>query len=176
MPACVECVTRHVMESASCSGTLCGVRVVPRPKYSGGAPAVTPGTVMCAAHSAGGSVTPACSTPRGARRTVCRTRTPSRWNMPEALVGVTVRQPCCFVRESRYVNSRAHQRREAMFPQCFKRPGGGTSHALRQWGGGTSHALKQWGGGTSHALKQWGGGTSHALKQWGSTPRPVRMV
>ncbi|GAA2482328.1 hypothetical protein GCM10010276_19420 [Streptomyces longisporus] len=45
----------------------------------------------------------ACSSPRSERRTVCRTGTPSRWNMPEALVGVTVRQPCCLLRDSRSV-------------------------------------------------------------------------
>ena len=52
-----------------------------------------------------GAATRSCSTPRSARRTVCRTRTPSRWNMPEALVGVTVRQPCCLARGSRSVTA-----------------------------------------------------------------------
>ncbi len=50
-----------------------------------------------------GVCTPVCSTPRHERRTVCLTRTPSRGNMPEALVGVTVRQPCCLARESQTV-------------------------------------------------------------------------
>ncbi|EDY67079.1 conserved hypothetical protein [Streptomyces pristinaespiralis ATCC 25486] len=53
------------------------------------------------------------STPRGAGRTVCTMRTPSRWNMPEALVAVTDSQSCCAVRESHSVMA---VRREAMCP------------------------------------------------------------
>ena len=86
---CVLCVTRHVLESASRSGTFCGMRVVPSMSRTGVAPGVMPEL--------------ACSSPRNERRTVCRTGTPSRWNMPEALVGVTVRQPCCLLRDSQSV-------------------------------------------------------------------------
>jgi len=101
---CVLCVTRHVLESASRSGTFCGMRVVPSMSHAGGAPGAMPDpAVRAAARWADGPTAPACSTPRNERRTVCRTGTPSRWNMPEALVGVTVRQPCCLVRESRSV-------------------------------------------------------------------------
>ena len=95
--------TRHGPESVPRSGTLCGMRVVPRLSRPGGAPEAAPYPAMRAAREAGRIPVPACSTPRGERRTVCRTRTPSRWNMPEALVGVTVRQPCCLARESRSV-------------------------------------------------------------------------
>ena len=80
--ACVLSVTRYGLESIARSGTLCQMRVAPS--------AVRPRSA-------------ACSTARGERRTVCRTGTPSRWNMPEALVGVTVRQPCCLIRDSRSV-------------------------------------------------------------------------
>ena len=100
---CVLRVTCHGLESAPGSGTLCGMRVVLRPSHPGVAPEAAPDLAMRAAPEAGRTPAPACSTPQGERRTVCRTRTPSRWNMPEALVGVTVRQPCCLVRESRSV-------------------------------------------------------------------------
>lgn len=82
IPACVLDVTRHGPESTARSGTLCEMRVA-----------------LSAVRPSGA----ACSTAPGERRTVCRTGTPSRWNMPEALVGVTVRQPCCPTRDSRSV-------------------------------------------------------------------------
>jgi hypothetical protein len=101
---CVLCVTRHVLESAACSGTLCEMRVVPSTSHAGVADGAAPDPAMrTAARRAGRPVSTACSTPRGERRTVSRRGTPSRWNMPEALVGVTVRQPCCLVRDSRSV-------------------------------------------------------------------------
>ncbi len=104
IPGCVQRVTRHGPESAVPSGTFCGMRVVPRTSHAGGAvEAAPPPMVRLAARRAVRACVPACSTPRRERRTVCRRRTPSRWNMPEALVGVTVRQPCCLVRESRSV-------------------------------------------------------------------------
>ena len=97
-------MTRHGPESAGRSGTFCGMRVVPSMSHAGGAPGAMPDpAVRAAARWADGRMAPACSTPRNERRTVCRTGTPSRWNMPEALVGVTVRQPSCLVRESRSV-------------------------------------------------------------------------
>jgi hypothetical protein len=100
---CVLRVTCHGLESAAGSGTLCGMRVVPRSSDPGVAPEAAPDPAMLAAGKAVRTPATACSTPHGERRTVCRTRTPSRWNMPEALVGVTVRQPCCLSRESRSV-------------------------------------------------------------------------
>ena len=86
---CVLCVTRHGPESVARSGTFCGMRVAASTSRVGVAPQA--------------ARRPACSTPHGERRTVCRTGTPSRWNMPEALVEVTVRQPCCRARDSRSV-------------------------------------------------------------------------
>lgn len=104
IPGCVLRETRHGLESGVRSGTLCGMRVAARTSRAGGAPGAVPGrAVRTAARRAIGVLDPACSTPRHARRTVCLTRTPSRGNMPEALVGVTVRQPCCVARESRSV-------------------------------------------------------------------------
>ena len=101
---CVLCVTRHVLESASCSGTLCEMRVVRSLSHAGVADGAAPDpAVRAAARRVGGPVATTCSTPCHERRTVSRTGTPSRWNMPEALVGVTVRQPCCLVRDSRSV-------------------------------------------------------------------------
>ena len=101
---CVLRVTRHVLESAVRSGTLCEMRVVPSTSHAGVALEAAPDpAVRAVARKAGGRSVPACSTPRDKRRTVCRTGTPSRWNMPEALVGVTVRQPCCQPRDSRSV-------------------------------------------------------------------------
>jgi hypothetical protein len=104
IPSCVQRVTRHGLESCDPSGTFCGMRVVPRTSHTGGAAEAAPRCVArAAARRAARAWAPACSTPRRERRTVCRTRTPSRWNMPEALVGVTVRQPCCLARGSRSV-------------------------------------------------------------------------
>jgi hypothetical protein len=101
---CVLCVTRHGLESAARSGTLCEMRVVPSTSHAGVASEAAPdAAVRAVARKVGGPFAPACSTHRHERRTVCRTGTPSRWNMPEALVGVTVRQPCCRVRVSRSV-------------------------------------------------------------------------
>ncbi|MGY3202393.1 hypothetical protein ACVW19_002908 [Streptomyces sp. TE5632] len=104
MPCCVLCVTRHGPESAAHSGTLCGMRVVVSTHSTGFAFGAAP--EMSASATVRRATRPAataCSAGRGGRRTVCRTSTPSRWNMPEALVGVTVRQPCCPVRDSRSV-------------------------------------------------------------------------
>ena len=101
---CVLRVTRHGLESTARSGTLCEMRVVPSTSRAGVALEVAPeSAVRAVARWVGGPSGPACSTPRSKRRTVCRTGTPSRWNMPEALVGVTVRQPCCQLRDSRSV-------------------------------------------------------------------------
>ena len=101
---CVLCVTRHVLESASRSGTFCGMRVVPSTSRAGVASVAAPdAAVRAASRTVGGPLAPTCSTPRNERRTVCHPGTPSRWNMPEALVEVTVRQPCCLVRDSRSV-------------------------------------------------------------------------
>lgn len=101
---CVLCVTRHVLESAPRSGTLCEMRVVPSMSHAGVAEEAAPDPAMrAAARRVESPAATACSTSRGGRRTVSRTGTPSRWNMPEALVGVTVRQPCCPVRDSRSV-------------------------------------------------------------------------
>ena len=101
---CVLRVTRHGLESAVRSGTLCEMRVVPSTSHPGVALEAPPDpAVRAAVRRAGGRSAPACSTPHDKRRTVCRRGTPSRWNMPEALVGVTVRQPCCRLRDSRSV-------------------------------------------------------------------------
>jgi hypothetical protein len=101
---CVLCVTRHGPESPSGSGTLCGMRVVQGTSHAGVACEAAPDRAMrTPARTAEQAFTPACSTARDERRTVSRTRTPSRWNMPEALVGVTERQPCCLTRDSRSV-------------------------------------------------------------------------
>lgn len=101
---CVLRVTCHGLESSVGSGTLCGMRVVQGTSHAGVARGATPDrAVRAAARTAERAFTPACSTPRDERRTVSRTRTPSRWNMPEALVGVTERQPCCLTRDSRSV-------------------------------------------------------------------------
>lgn len=101
---CVLRVTRHGLESAVRSGTLCEMRVVPSMRRAGVALEAAPDlAVRALARRARGRSVPACSTPRDKPRTVCRTGTPSRWNMPEALVGVTVRQPCCQLRDSRSV-------------------------------------------------------------------------
>lgn len=121
IPACVLCVIRHRVESVSGSGTLRGMRVVLEPGDPGAACAAAPVRGEGSRRRCAGPARRAflavsarsCSTPRSVRRTVCTTRTPSRWNMPEALVAVTVRQPCCRVRESRSVTLR---RREAMCP------------------------------------------------------------
>ncbi|MFV0135258.1 hypothetical protein ACLGIH_18895 [Streptomyces sp. HMX87] len=104
MRGCVLHVTRHGPESAPGSGTLWWMRVVPSANRAGVAPGAAPEpAVRTAARRAERPSAAACSTPRNERRTVCRTGTPSRWNMPEALVGVTVRQPCCPTRDSRSV-------------------------------------------------------------------------
>ncbi len=96
--------TRHVPESPSGSGTLCEMRVVPRAGRPGVARAAAPDpAVRAAVHEVGRPVSPMGSIPGDGRRTVCRTGTPSRGNMPEALVAVTVRQPCCLARESQSV-------------------------------------------------------------------------
>ena len=101
---CVLCVTRHGPESSRGSGTLCGMRVVQGTSHAGVACEAAPDrAVRSAVRMAERAFTPACSTPRNERRTVSRTRTPSRWNMPEALVGVTERQSCCLARDSRSV-------------------------------------------------------------------------
>ncbi|WP_374228921.1 acyl-CoA dehydrogenase family protein [Streptomyces sp. DH8] len=118
---CGPCGVGHRAESGPASGTLRGMRVVLEPGDPGAACAAAPvpgegSRRRCAgpARRAFPAVSArSCSTPRNVRRTVCTTRTPSRWNMPEALVAVTVRQPCCRVRESRSVTLR---RREAMCP------------------------------------------------------------
>lgn len=121
IPGCVLCVIRHRVESAPRSGTLRGMRVVLEPDDPGLACAAAPVRGEGPCRRCAGPAREAilavsarsCSTPRSVRRTVCTTHTPSRWNMPEALVAVTVRQPCCRVRESRSVTLR---RREAMCP------------------------------------------------------------
>ena len=101
---CVRSVTRHGAESGVRSGTLCGMRVVPSTSHAGAAfEAASYPAVLAAARPACGPFAPACSTLHGKRRTVCSRGNPSRWNMPEALVGVTVRQPCCQSRDSRSV-------------------------------------------------------------------------
>lgn len=101
---CVRSVTRHGAESGVRSGTLCGMRVVPSTSHAGAAfEAASYPAVLAAARPAYGLFAPACSTLHGKRRTVCNRGNPSRWNMPEALVGVTVRQPCCQSRDSRSV-------------------------------------------------------------------------
>ncbi len=85
-------------------GALIPLRVlplVPSPPGVGG-PSGTLGE-MRVALSAVGPGGAACSTAPEERRTVWRRGTPSRWNMPEALVGVTVRQPCCPTRDSHSV-------------------------------------------------------------------------
>lgn len=97
-------LTRHVPESPSGSGTLCEMRVVPRAGRPGVARAAAPDPAARAAvREVGRPVSPMGSIPGDGRRTVCRTGTPSRGNMPEALVAVTVRQPCCLARESQSV-------------------------------------------------------------------------
>ena len=104
IPCCVLGVTCHGLESEFRSGTFWWMRVVPRSSRAGVAPVAAPEWAVPGTREVGRSLdAPVCSTPRNERRTVCRTRTPSRWNMPEALVGVTVRQPCCPVRGSRSV-------------------------------------------------------------------------
>ncbi len=121
MPTCALCVIRHRVESVSGSGTLRGMRVVLEPGDPGAACAAAPVRGEGSRRRCAGPARRAflavparsCSTPRNVRRTVCTTHTPSRWNMPEALVAVTVRQPCCRVGESRSVTLR---RREAMCP------------------------------------------------------------
>ncbi|MFC5957820.1 hypothetical protein ACFP51_26135 [Streptomyces pratens] len=103
-PGCVLRVTRHGPESAVRSGTLCGMRVVVSTRRTGVASEASPERpVPATVRRATGPTDTACSTCRGGRRTVCRTGTPSRWNMPEALVDVTVRQPCWPIRDSRSV-------------------------------------------------------------------------
>lgn len=104
MPCCVLGVTRHGPESAARSGTLCGMRVVVSTHSTGVAFGAAPEmSASATVRRATGPAATACSVGRGGRRTVCRTSTPSRWNMPEALVDVTVRQPCCPTRDSRSV-------------------------------------------------------------------------
>ncbi|GAA3499842.1 hypothetical protein GCM10019016_069470 [Streptomyces prasinosporus] len=95
--------TRHGPESEVRSGTLCGMRVVVSTHRAGFAPEATPDPPVPAAARRAHRPNAVRSTAGRGRRTVCRTGTPSRWNMPEALVGVTVRQPCCPPGDSRSV-------------------------------------------------------------------------
>lgn len=104
IPGRVRRVTRHGLWPGVRSGTLCGMRVVMSTHRTGVALGAAPDPLVAApARRVAWRDAAACSTPRGGRRTVCPTGTPSRWNMPEALVGVTVRQPCCATRDSRSV-------------------------------------------------------------------------
>jgi hypothetical protein len=136
IPCCVLRRTRHWAESGCPSGTLRGMRVAAMTGSHGVAGQAVPSPSVRTARgdlsqpsvrrwgplrrSAGGRrvglrkcSAALCSTGRGVGRTVCTMRTPSRWNMPEALVAVTDSQSCCAVRESHSVMA---VRREAMCP------------------------------------------------------------
>src|SRR5690606_37930150 len=89
IPSCALRGTRHGLSPGIRSGTLCGMRVVMSTHRTGVALGAAPDPLVSApARRLAGLVAAACSTPRAGRRTVCPTGTPSRWNMPEALVGV----------------------------------------------------------------------------------------
>lgn len=106
IPAHIRRVARHGPESVPRSGTLCGMREIRGARHGGAVLGSAPEpAARTGPRRAKQPLSVTCSSPRKVRRTVCRTGTPSRWNMPEALVEVTERQPSCPPRNSRSVIS-----------------------------------------------------------------------
>ncbi len=97
---CVRGVTCHAVESRPGSGTLHQVRVVTR-------------RGNCVDLRNGAPRASCCPTLCNEPRMVCSTDAPLRWNMQEALVGVTAGKSGCAASRSRSVSG---ARREAMCP------------------------------------------------------------